>query len=168
MTRMMIQTAIAAALLTSYVYQPAQAQHIYHSPGKTTFNGVPSRFIQQHQARPISFDNHTTPDSQSNTELLTEYPQLNSPLYPAPRQDIPLQVGGTAFTNHAFAPHEMLYRHTYRGLYPPYFYEVKGWYIWTPLGAESHDNWDLRGTEVTVKYRTSISPFARLANSWLR
>lgn len=86
-----------------------------------------------------------------------QYPQLNTPLYPCPRQDIPVQVGGTQITNQAFAPHEMLYAHEYRGLYPPFYYRVKGSWLWTPFGVESHDKWELMGTEVKVKYRSNYS-----------
>ena len=79
-----------------------------------------------------------------------------------------MQVGGTKFTNQAFAPHEMLYAHSYRALYPPYYYKVKGSWIWTPFGMESHDKWQLQGTEVKVNYRTSFSPFAFYAPLWIR
>lgn len=88
---------------------------------------------------------------------IQQYPQLNAPLYPSPRQDIPVQVGGTMITNQAFAPHEMLYAHEYKGLYPPFYYRVKGGWLWTPFGIESHDKWELMGTEVKVKYRSNYS-----------
>lgn len=80
------------------------------------------------------------------------YPYLGAPLYPGPLQNIPHQVGGTTITNRAFDPHEMLYAHEYRSLYGPYYYKVKGNWIWTPFGMESHDKWELIGTEVKVKY----------------
>jgi hypothetical protein len=81
------------------------------------------------------------------------YARLNAPLYPAPVQNIPYQVGGVVITNPALAPHEMLYEHEYRGLYPPFYYRVNGWWAWTPFGVESHDKWELMGTEVRVRYR---------------
>jgi len=59
------------------------------------------------------------------------------------------------YTNQAFAPHEMLYQHEYRGLYAPYYYRVKGSWLWTPFGIESHDKWELMGTEVKVKYKSN-------------
>lgn len=91
---------------------------------------------------------------------IRQYPYLNAPLYPSPAQDVPVQVGGTMITNQAFAPHEMLYPHEYRGMYAPYYYKVKGCWLWTPFGIESHDKWELMGTEVKVKYRSTYSPLS--------
>lgn len=88
---------------------------------------------------------------------IRQYPHLNAPLYPSPRQDIPAQVGGTMIPHQALAPHEMLYAHEYKGLYAPYYYRVKGHWLWTPFGIESHDKWELMGTEVKVKYRSNYS-----------
>jgi hypothetical protein len=85
------------------------------------------------------------------------YPYLNAPLYPTPAQNVPAQVGGTMITNQAFAPHEMLYAHEYRSMYGPFYYKVKGSWLWTPFGIESHDKWELMGTEVKVKYRSTYS-----------
>jgi len=85
-------------------------------------------------------------------------PSYAAPMYPCPIQNIPVQMGGTMFTNQAFAPHEMLYGHEYRAMYAPFYYRVKGHWLWTPLGIESHDKWDLVGTEVKVKYRTDYNP----------
>lgn len=97
------------------------------------------------------------PQAPAGPQAIRQYPHLNAPLYPCPRQDIPAQVGGTMYTNQAFAPHEMLYPHEYRGMYAPYYYRVKGSWIWTPFGIESHDKWELMGTEVKVKYRSNYS-----------
>ena len=88
------------------------------------------------------------------------YPYLGAPLYPCPRQNIPHQVGGAMITNRAFDPHEMLYAHEYRSLYPPYYYKVKGSWIWTPFGMESHDKWELMGTDVKVKYHAREGIFS--------
>lgn len=88
------------------------------------------------------------------------YPRLNAPLYPTPQQNIPPQTGGTLITSQALAPHEMLYPHEYRSLYGPFYYRVKGSWIWTPFGMESHDKWELMGTEVKVKYRSNYSLFS--------
>jgi hypothetical protein len=88
------------------------------------------------------------------------YPNLGAPMYPCPLPNIPVQVGGTQVTNPAFAPHEMLYPHQYRAMYGPFFYRVKGSWIWTPFGIESHDKWELQGTEVKVNYKSRISPFS--------
>jgi len=85
-----------------------------------------------------------------------QYPQMGAPLYPTPSQDIPVQVGGTMYTNQAFAPHEMMHEHEYRGLYPPFYYRVRGNWLLTPFGMESHDRWELMGTEVKTKYSSRI------------
>jgi len=86
------------------------------------------------------------------------YPYLGAPLYSSPRQNVPYQTGGVAITNQAFAPHEMLYPHTYHAMYPPYYYRVHGSWMVTPWGVWSHDKWRLQGTEVRVKYSPRI-PF---------
>ena len=88
------------------------------------------------------------------------YPQLQAPLYPSPVQHTPAWNGGTFITNQAFAPHEMLYPHTYRAMYPPYYYKVKGGWIWTPFGMRQHEEVKLQGTEVTVKYRSHYPLFS--------
>ena len=87
-------------------------------------------------------------------------PQSVAPLYPSPVQYTPPQNGGTIITNQALAPHEMLYPHRYRAMYGPYFYEVKGHTVWTPLGPRTFENWKLRGTEVDVKYHDHIRLFS--------
>lgn len=88
------------------------------------------------------------------------YPQTGAALYPAPIPGIPHQVGGTVIMNPALQPHEMLYGHEYRALYPPYYYQVNGEWLVTPFGVWSQEHWKLKGTEVNVRYRTSISPFS--------
>jgi hypothetical protein len=90
------------------------------------------------------------------------YVHLGAPLYPSPRTNIPAHTGITIITSPALAPHEMLYPHTYRATFPPYYHRVKGGYIWTPFGMRSHEKWELQGTEVTVKYRSefpALRPF---------
>jgi hypothetical protein len=83
------------------------------------------------------------------------YVRLGAPLYPSPRPNIPIWTGSTMITNQAFAPHEMLYPHTYRAMYPPFYHRVKGGWILTPLGVRSHEKWELQGTMVQVKYRST-------------
>ncbi len=95
------------------------------------------------------------------------YARLNAPLYPSPVQNVPHQVGGVVISNPALAPHEMLYEHEYRGLYPPYYYKVKGWWLWTPFGVESHDKWELTGTEVRVQYRNRSSLLRRITDPFI-
>jgi len=87
-----------------------------------------------------------------------QYPYLNAPLYPVPQPNIPVQVGSTLITNQALYPQEMLYPHDYESLYPPYYYRSKGWWVATPFGTKSQERWELLGTRVKVKYRSSI-PF---------
>jgi hypothetical protein len=82
------------------------------------------------------------------------YVRLNAPLSPSPRPNIPIWSGSTMITNQAFAPHEMLYPHTYRAIYPPFYHKVKGGWIVTPFGVRSHERWELQGTQVQVKYRS--------------
>ena len=86
------------------------------------------------------------------------YVALNAPLYPSPRQDIPIQVGGTMITNPAFAPHEYLYAHDYNAMYGPFYYRSRGNWVITPWGVRTNEKWDLVGTTVKVKYRSKI-PF---------
>ena len=88
------------------------------------------------------------------------YPQMHAPMYPTPVPNVPTYVGGTVITNQAFAPQEMLYAHEYKSLYPPFYHKVSGSWWWTPFGIESHDKWELQGTEVKVKYRSSFAPFS--------
>ncbi|HEY0982812.1 MULTISPECIES: hypothetical protein [unclassified Schlesneria] len=83
------------------------------------------------------------------------YAYLGAPMYPCPRPNIPIWTGSTMITNQALAPHEMLYPHTYRAMYPPYYHRVKGHWLLTPLGVRSHEKWELQGTMVQVKYRSA-------------
>ena len=80
------------------------------------------------------------------------YVRIGAPMYPTPRPNIPIWSGSTVITNQAFAPHEMLYPHTYRAIYPPYYHRVKGGWLLTPFGVRSHEKWELQGTMVQVKY----------------
>lgn len=89
-----------------------------------------------------------------------QYPQTGAALYPAPVPGIPHQIGGTLIPNQAFHPHEMLYPHEYKAMYPPYYYKVNGGWMVTPFGVWSHEDWKLQGTTVEVKYKSSISPFS--------
>ena len=93
------------------------------------------------------------------------YVQLGAPMYPSPRPNIPIWTGSTVITNQAFAPQEMLYPHTYRSIYPPYYHRVKGGWILTPLGVRSHEKWELQGTTVEVKYR-STQPGILSGSAW--
>lgn len=92
------------------------------------------------------------------------YVYLNAPLYPVPRPDIPYQVGSSFITNQALSSHEMLYPHTYRALYPPFYYYVQGHWVKVKDCMKTHENWELRGTEVIVEYRDSLPFFSRFTN----
>lgn len=88
------------------------------------------------------------------------YPQLQAPMYPSPVQYTPPWNGGTIVTNQAFAPHEMLYPHSYHAMYGPFYYNVKGSWIWTPFGVRQHEQVKLEGTEVIVKYKSQYPLFS--------
>lgn len=88
-------------------------------------------------------------------EAAPGYVRLGAPLYPCPKPNIPIWAGSTVITNQALAPHEMLYPHTYRAIYPPFYHRVKGGWILTPFGVRSHERWELQGTQVQVKYRSN-------------
>ncbi len=108
---------------------------------------------QQSAALPA---NYQQPAMAGNPAAGGAYPQLNAPLYPSPKPNIPIWTGGSFVTNQALAPHEMLYPHTYRAMYPPFYHKVNGGWIVTPFGVRSHENWKLQGTMVTVKYRSKL------------
>ncbi len=122
---------------------------------------TPAPFVGQGQFRHILVNDEAAEPIPANNvgSIPPGYVQLNSAMYPSPRQNIPIQVGATLITNQALAPHEMLYAHEYRAIYPPYYYKVKGSWLWTPFGIRSHDTWKLQGTEVNVKYKTSFGLF---------
>lgn len=92
----------------------------------------------------------------------TVYPRLNAPLYPSPVQYTPAWSGTTIITNQAFAPHEMLYPHKYRAMYPPFYYKVTGGWVVTPKGVKQHEKWKLEGTEVKVNYNASRNPLSKI------
>jgi hypothetical protein len=111
-----------------------------------------------HLAGPVPAPLYLPPTAPNITP--TGYPYLNAPMYPCPLPYIPYQVGGTLVTNQAFDPHEMLYPHTYRSLYPPYYYEVTGGWKVFPWGVGQSERWRLRGTYVSVKYHSSWGLFS--------
>lgn len=88
------------------------------------------------------------------------YPQTGAAMYPSPVPNVPHQIGGTAITNQAFYPQELLYPHSYRSMYAPFYYRVRGGWMVTPWGVRSQERWELLGTEVEVDYRSQISPLA--------
>jgi hypothetical protein len=111
-----------------------------------------------HAAGPVPAPLYLPPTAPNITP--NGYPSLNAPMYPCPLPYIPYQVGATFITNQAFDPHEMLYPHTYRSLYPPYYYEVSGAWKVFPWGVGQTEHWKLRGTYVSVKYHSSCGLFS--------
>lgn len=95
------------------------------------------------------------------------YVRLDAPLYPVPRPNIPWQVGSTFSTNQVLAPHEMLYPHSYRALYPPFYYHVHG--DWHALLGHMTTNeyWELKGTEVQVDYCSRVPLLSLFRNPFL-
>lgn len=125
-------------------------------PSYGEYQGIPAqpvRMTEGQQVPPVPMS------AQANVELPGPAPQsgyvyLGAPLYPSPQPNVPYWTGGTMITNQAFAPHEMLYPHTYKAIYPPFYHRVKGGWFWTPFGIRSHERWELQGTKVEVKYRS--------------
>ncbi len=117
-------------------------------------------FAQQGAMGPQMMPGQMPPGAMMMPPPRQQYPQMHAPMYPCPVPNVPTYVGGTTYTNQAFAPHEMLYPHKYKSLYPPFYYKVHGKWWWTPFGMESHDTWELQGTEVTVNYRSSYRWFS--------
>jgi len=142
------QIHTAAAVLAVSVFNVAVAQE-YSPPAESPGH------IQQ--AQNVVVETPTQPGTYVPGQ---QYPQLNAPLYPSPVQYTPAWNGGTVITNQAFAPHEMLYPHTYHAMYPPFYHKVKGGWFWTPFGFRQHEHWELQGTEVQVKYRSHYPLFS--------
>jgi hypothetical protein len=92
----------------------------------------------------------------------TVYPRLNAPLYPSPVQHVPAWTGSSYITNQALSPHEMLYPHKYRAMYPPFYYKVTGGWVVTPTGVKQHERWKLEGTQVKVNYNAHRNPLSRI------
>lgn len=115
-----------------------------------------------HEVQPASGEVQAAPAPALNPHGINggQYPQLNAPLYPSPVQNVPQWTGGSIVTNQAFAPHELLYPHDYHAMYGPFYYQVKGCWVWTPFGMRQHERWTLQGTEVKVKYRSGYKMFS--------
>jgi hypothetical protein len=151
-------------------YAGGYIQQVSNQPRIIT--STPARFENAQQARPISYmhghvkkhKNYTAGQpmpSAAGMNVLPGYPQLGAPMYPSPKPGIPDYVGRTVITNQALAPQEMLYAHEYNAMYGPYYYNVKGGWLWTPFGVRSHERWKLEGTKVNVKYKTSFGLFPK-------
>jgi len=90
------------------------------------------------------------PSAQAQDYTPFATPPIQAPLYPSPRPDIPSEVGWTVISNQALAPYEMTYAHSYKALYPPYYYKNCHGLSCLPLVPKPH----LVGTEVRVKYHS--------------
>jgi hypothetical protein len=156
--------AMPAGAHASSRHVPAQPEAVPNPPGFAYDRTVQQagahvqRNVVVHEAGPVDAPLYLSPTAPNITP--NGYPYLNAPMYPCPLPYIPYQVGGTFITNQAFDPHEMLYPHTYRSLYPPYYYEVKGGWKVFPWGVAQSERWRLRGTYVSVKYKSSCGLFS--------
>ncbi len=133
-----VRLAAAAILLGALIQQHGVAAQ----PVPATPSGPP--VLHPHPGLPV-------------VPVTNVYPRLNAPLYPSPVQYAPPWNGGSIITNQALAPHEMLYPHQYRAMYPPFYYKVVGHWVVTPMGVKQAEIWKLQGTEVKVKYHSRVS-----------
>jgi len=160
-----IQTAVTI-WLTAFVLNGAYAQ----SPQPYRVQQV--RGVQPNLLPAQSMHRGATPVSQQQAakmnpalqpapgQMISAYPQTGAALYPSPVPYVPHQIGGTMHTNQAFYPHEMLYKHRYTAMYPPFYYVNKGSWVVTPFGVRSNDVWTLEGTRVDVKYKPKFGLFS--------
>lgn len=138
----------------------AESDQTFETPALQISAPTPARPAVLKQA-PTYYGGPQPIDAGAGAVYPTEAPQqpgyvhLGAPMYPTPRPNIPIWSGSTMITNQAFAPHEMLYPHSYRAIYPPYYHRVKGGWVLTPFGVRSHERWELQGTQVQVNYRSS-------------
>jgi hypothetical protein len=138
MSRSLLKSALIAAALAPLFATAAYSDGWARTPSYGTVNnGVP-------------VDAYGAPHGGYGYNYAGCYPQLNAPLYSCPRPDVPYEVGRTLITNPALSPHEMLYPHKYRALYPPYYYQDKCGLACLPFFPKP----SLKGTEVTVKYKS--------------
>lgn len=164
-----IRTVTAAAVwMTAFTFDSADAQYPAQQAGYVRLAGntqpsllpaevgnVPALPAAAYQAAPASRFVQPLPG-----QGVDQYPDTGAAMYPCPVPNVPYQIGGTMVTNQALNPHEMLYPHKYKALYPPFYYEVKGGWLLTPWGVRSYDRWTLTGTMVKVKYRPRIALFS--------
>jgi hypothetical protein len=160
----MVRTTLLGAALSALLLQTAGAQDL------TTARNTNVAFDVVAQQAPIQPASDSTLHHPGMANAPGGYagygavgaviPRLNAPLYPSPLQSTQPWTGGTIVTNQALAPHEMLYPHQYRAMYPPFYYRVRGGWIWTPFGMRQHEQWKLQGTEVRVNYRSHYAPFS--------
>ncbi|MFN0055147.1 MAG: hypothetical protein ACKV0T_23480 [Planctomycetales bacterium] len=142
MFRSLKSSALLAAALAPLLALSAQAQN----PVQQTTYAARNRAMSYG-----TLDNGLPADGNSyGYNHSNGYAPIQAPLYPSPKPDVPYEVGRTMITNPALAPHEMLYPHTYHALYGPYYYRNKCGLNCVPFFPKPK----LRGTEVTVKYKS--------------
>ncbi len=154
-----ISCTIPTVLLATLLMPSTWAQD-GSAPGRLNIAAQPISATSAPTVAPMPIGPQPAPYTPAPTQQ--GYVHLGAPLYPAPRTNVPAYTGMTIISSPALAPHEMLYPHTYRAIYPPYYHRVKGAYIWTPFGMRSHEKWELQGTQVQVKYRSEypvLRPF---------
>lgn len=157
----MVRHSMLGAVLLSASFLPAASAQdsITENNTRAAFNTV----AQQAPVQQTGHEHSTAVAGEYSTQGYTggaQYPRLNAPLYPSPMQSTQPWSGGAIITNQAFAPHEMLYPHKYHAMYPPFYYKVKGCWMWTPFGMRQHEHWKLQGTQVKVNYRSTYAPFS--------
>ena len=142
--------------IPTYAPGNQRAQFASHPMANPAYSARPVSMAQSGPApTPVDADQMNGNQVPSVAPQQQGYVRLGAPMYPTPRPNIPIWTGSTVITNQAFAPQEMLYPHTYRAIYPPFYHRVKGGWIVTPFGVRSHEHWELQGTQVEVKYRSS-------------
>ena len=151
-------TAILQPVHPGQNWQQYQAPVPVHQTAPGYFSLV-SRGLPAGTLRSAS-ERSTSPVSTSHSGGPGAAPDPGTALYPSPVRGIPQQTGGAAISNQFLHPHEMLYQHRYRALYPPYYYKVNGKWCVTPFGVWSHEDWYLQGTTVDVKYHSHKRPFS--------
>ncbi len=130
MLRTLLPAALFAAAVSLGAGTSAQAQHdpaatrtVYRSRQQTYVGpqhpSYASQAPNQHPGMYHAWQNWNQPQTNG------EQGRPHGPLYSCPQPYVPIETGGTIITNPAFDPHEMLYCHTYRAIYPPFFYKYK-------------------------------------------
>ena len=170
MSRSIIIQTVATIWLTAFVFGGAEAQQPqYYGSAAPVFPGYQPITQVRAGAQPALLPTNAYQSMNGSSQavaqtwqphpgqMINAYPQTGAALYPSPVPNVPHQVGGAMITNQALHPHEMLYPHRYKAMYPPFYYVNKGHWCTTPWGVRSSDVWTLTGTKVDVKYRSKYS-----------
>lgn len=168
MPRTLLRAAVVTVLASAATISSAFAQD------PSTDDGTPGVMSAPATAQPLTSNQAPYPVMGGGAPLPPTYMYqpgyvyLNAPLYPSPQPYVPPEVGSSVITNQALSPHEMLYKHKYHAMYPPFYYKVNGRWFMTRNGLLNRETWKLQGTEVKVKYHSHISPFALFCPPVLR